>query len=325
MQLANIAARLLKPFANSGNKAAIPQTGTNPARASYETGFTPLNMTPIAAGGVPPAGRDMNGILYDLSNALMWQQAMGILPYDATFSYPNGALTVYGGSIHRCLADDTMGIAPGSNASKWTDIVLPKYLASSTMELTSVPSQKIAPIICVTQPHLRVMVWNGTQYVRAPWHQPCQLFFSYDNPSSILGALPVRADVSYQQSNYPDVVRRLGLSGSGTFSLVESRGEFLRVLDNGRGVDVSRVARSAQSDQLQLHAHYLPTGGSGVNPSVKWGVLDQYWERLASGVNANPSGAYPSEAANTFPDGPGGNFGSETRPRNVAFPLWMTI
>ncbi len=189
----------------------------------------------------------------------------------------------------------------------------------------AVPAQYKGDVITVRLPHLRCMIWSGTTYVRAPWHQPCQLFFSYDNPSSILGALPVRADVSYQQSNYPDVVARLGLSGSGTFSLVESRGEFLRVLDNGRGVDVSRVARSAQSDQLQLHMHNLPTGANGFDPLVKWGVSDQYWERIVGGVNGNPSGTYPSEMANTFRDGQVGNFGSETRPRNVAFPLWMTI
>ena len=304
MQLANIAARLMKPFANSGNKAAIPQNGVDPARASYETGFTPLNMTPIAAGGVPPSGRDMNGILYDLSNALMWQQAMGILPYDATVSYPNGALVTYSGAIYRCLADDTTGIAPGSNASKWTDDVLPnKYLASSTMELTSVPSQKIAPIICVTQPHLRVMVWNGSQYVRAPWHQPCQLFFSYYNPASIPGALPVRADVSYQQANYPDLVARLGLSGNGTFTLAEARGEFIRVLDNGCGVDPGRAFGSWQEDEIRSHQHGTPYSQNVVSNTSNGTVM----------MVGNNKTAWTTWAG-----------GPETRPRNVAYPLWIT-
>ena len=135
MQLANIAARLMKPFANSGNKAAIPQTGTDPARASYETGFTPLNMTPIAAGGVPPSGRDMNGILYDLSNAMMWQQAMGILPYDATVSYPNGALVVYGGMMWKCLADDTLNVTP-VNGAKWTSDIHTGYVKKTGDTMT---------------------------------------------------------------------------------------------------------------------------------------------------------------------------------------------
>ena len=135
MQLANIAARLMKPFVNSGNKAAIPQTGTDPARASYETGFTPLNMTPIAAGGVPPSGRDMNGILYDLSNAMMWQQAMGILPYDATVSYPNGALVVYGGMMWKCLADDTLNVTP-VNGAKWTSDIHTGYVKKTGDTMT---------------------------------------------------------------------------------------------------------------------------------------------------------------------------------------------
>ena len=135
MQLTNIAARLMKPFANSGNKAAIPQTGTDPARASYETGFTPLNMTPIAAGGVPPSGRDMNGILYDLSNAMMWQQAMGILPYDATVSYPNGALVVYGGMLWKCLADDTLNVTP-VNGAKWTSDIHTEYVKKTGDTIT---------------------------------------------------------------------------------------------------------------------------------------------------------------------------------------------
>ena len=326
MQLANIAARLMKPFANSGNKAAIPQTGTDPARASYETGFTPLNMTPIAAGGVPPSGRDMNGILYDLSNAMMWQQAMGILPYDATVSYPNGAHVTYSGAIYRCLADDTTGIAPDSNASKWTDDVMPKYLASSTMELTSVPSQKIAPIICVTQPHLRVMVWNGTQYVRAPWHQPCQLFFSYDNPATIPGALPVRADVSYQQANYPDLVARLGLSGNGTFTLAEARGEFIRVLDNGRGADVGRTLGSAQGDAIRNITGEHAVGSLNSND---WGIGAFGGMNLGlSNASCSVSASQPQltsvkevvrfDASLIVPTA------AENRPRNLAYPLWIT-
>ncbi|QNR53876.1 putative tail fiber protein [Pseudomonas phage phiK7A1] len=43
--------------------------------------------------------------------------------------------------------------------------------------------------------------------------------------------------------------------GSTTFAIPELRGEFLRGLDNGRGVDTSRVLGSAQAAQMQSHAH----------------------------------------------------------------------
>lgn len=194
------------------------------------------------------------------------------------------------------------------------------------IEYSSVPTSNNGLMIVVTQPHLRVMVWSGSQYVRAPWHQPCELFFSYDNPAMIPGALPVRADVSYQQSNYPDVVARLGLSGSGTFSLVEARGEFLRVLDNGRDVDPWRQVGSAQAQQIQAHKHISALGESyadalfgssttknhrGMNGGIGF---DNFLEFTNDGTTYN--GTSPNS---------NGVIGAETRPRNVAFPLWMTI
>ena len=125
MQIGNIAARLIKPFAKSGSKATIPLNQTDATRASYDQGFPPLNMTPIAAGGVPPSGQDMNGILYALSNAMQWQQAMGILPWDSAYAenadiagYPNGALVQHSGAIWRSKANNN-AVAPSAASAAW--------------------------------------------------------------------------------------------------------------------------------------------------------------------------------------------------------------
>lgn len=199
-----------------------------------------------------------------------------------------------------------------------------RALYKPKIEYSSVPTSNMGLMIVVTQPHLRVMVWSGSQYVRAPWHQPCELFFSYDNPATIPGALPVRADVSYQQSNYPDVVARLGLSGSGTFSLVEARGEFLRVLDNGRDVDPWRQVGSAQADDFKSHKHLngfaddsYAYGGSG----HVYGETTIDMPGLAEGRTPTDGGgmAYARQGYTSYAGG------AETKPRNVAFPLWMTI
>lgn len=197
-------------------------------------------------------------------------------------------------------------------------------ISSGLPEVSSVPAQKIAPLIIVTQPHTRMMIWSGAQYVRAPWHQPCELFFSYDNPATIPGALPVRADVSYQQSNYPDVVARLGLSGSGTFSLVEVRGEFLRVLDNGRDVDPWRQVGSAQADDFKSHNHLNgfadDSYASGTSGHV-YGETTIDMPGLAEGKTQTDGGSLAT-ARQGYTSYAGG---AETKPRNVAFPLWMTI
>jgi hypothetical protein len=44
------------------------QISIAPGNASLNDGFTPLNMTPITDGGIPPSGADMNGILFLISS-----------------------------------------------------------------------------------------------------------------------------------------------------------------------------------------------------------------------------------------------------------------
>lgn len=190
---------------------------------------------------------------------------------------------------------------------------------------TAVPTTFKAWQIVVTQPHLRLMVWSTAQnkYVRAPWHQPCQLFFSYDNPASMPGALPVRADAVWQQADFPDVAARLGLSGVGTFTLVEARGEGVRVLDNGRGVDAGRVLRSLQIDAMQqiygeLH-DYAPRSGFSTNGAFTYATGGSNDRQVGVGTGVM------SGNVTVFDSGRVTRTASETRMRNIAFPLWMTF
>ena len=91
--------RIQLPFASSGAKNTIPvpsQIVTDPALASYTDGFPPATRTPLVAGGKPPYGQDMNGILNAITAIQQYQSAGGLFSYDATFStavggYPKGA------------------------------------------------------------------------------------------------------------------------------------------------------------------------------------------------------------------------------------------
>lgn len=95
----SVPSRIQLPFANAGVKNAIPvpsQIATDPALASYTDGFPPATRTPLAAGGKPPYGADMNGILAAITAIQQYQSAGGLFPYDSTFStavggYPKGA------------------------------------------------------------------------------------------------------------------------------------------------------------------------------------------------------------------------------------------
>ena len=86
------------------------------------------------------------------------------------------------------------------------------------------------------------------------------------------------------------------------------RGEFIRGSDDGRGVDAGRLPGSGQEGQLQKHNH----GGPGQLVNIGGGS----GEYVFGGVN----GAATIIGDNYTPtDGNVGNFGMETRPRNVAF------
>ncbi len=101
-------------------------------------------------------------------------------------------------------------------------------------------------------------------------------------------------------------------NGSTTFNLPDLRGEFIRGLDNGRGVDPARVHGSAQTDAFQGHHHDVKVsttqvgnnGGGGVGTGNLrgdgLGTLAQAKDVASNGSNGSP------------------RIASETRPRNIA-------
>ncbi|RON56982.1 phage tail protein [Pseudomonas frederiksbergensis] len=114
--------------------------------------------------------------------------------------------------------------------------------------------------------------------------------------------------------------------GALNFRIPEARGEFLRVLDESRGVDVARTSGSSQVHTLQKHNHFLPTGtGSSIRPASS--IPDGLWD-VAHDVNAVPTNTtvattYPNPAFDAGTEGGVGNIGTfsaETRPRNIAYP-----
>lgn len=115
---------------------------------------------------------------------------------------------------------------------------------------TAVPATNQGPMVVVTQPHLRFMVWNGTKYVRAPWDRPGVLFFSHAPAANVTHGIQVRADVTYNKADHPDLAEILGVSGS-TFILPEGRARVLRAADNGRGIDAALINGYLQEDAIR--------------------------------------------------------------------------
>ena len=83
------------PFANGGLKNTIPTAATGTGKASFTEGFPAVTMQPLTAGGIPPEGKDFNGILYDVTSHTIWVNAGGQYQFDATLAaaiggYPAG-------------------------------------------------------------------------------------------------------------------------------------------------------------------------------------------------------------------------------------------
>lgn len=95
--------------------------------------------------------------------------------------------------------------------------------------------------------------------------------------------------------------------GLNTFNLPDLRGEFVRGLDDGRGVDAGRVMGSVQTDMLKSHDHDLPTS---TNSSGNRGVIID----TSFGITT-PNNTAPDSTHRAYVDATGG---TETRPRNVA-------
>lgn len=93
---------LMSPWANKGLKNDIPDARSQNIAleaATYSEGFPQITMTPIAMGGKAPSGKDMNGILHDLSAHTVFQNQGGIYQFDADFAkkiggYPKGVVLI---------------------------------------------------------------------------------------------------------------------------------------------------------------------------------------------------------------------------------------
>lgn len=83
-----------EPFANlatvgsgPGNRTSpIPDTTTNNQAASWSLGFQPITMQPVVAGGKPPLGQDVNGVLFAITAHNFFVQAGALFPYSAAVS-----------------------------------------------------------------------------------------------------------------------------------------------------------------------------------------------------------------------------------------------
>ena len=164
MQSSNIPSKIPLPFAyaaGSSYKNTIPvasQIGITNGRASLTDGFPPLTFTPIGAGGVPPFGSDINGILNEITAIQQWQQAGGFFPYDAAFStavggYPKGAILQsadFGGIWVSIAENNTTN--PDTGGAGWVSLAFEgsQAISITSADVTVSQLQSAYPVIIVS-------------------------------------------------------------------------------------------------------------------------------------------------------------------------------
>lgn len=105
--------------------------------------------------------------------------------------------------------------------------------------------------------------------------------------------------------------------GATTFNLPDCRGEFLRCLDDGRGVDAGRAIGSAQAGQNLSHNHGGADGAAGSHShTVGSGVT--VLGNPDSQQGAGAGGGISSSTAPNHQHSIASDGGSEARPRNLA-------
>ncbi|MCK7070244.1 integrase [Enterobacter roggenkampii] len=92
--------------------------------------------------------------------------------------------------------------------------------------------------------------------------------------------------------------------------LTEARGEFLRIWDDGRGVDAGRGLLSAQGHAYQSHSHRLLMSAGSAGSGNVIGIDGSLNGTFTYSIN-QPDGGQIQAIENAG--------GTETRPRNIAF------
>ncbi|EPS1205367.1 hypothetical protein [Serratia marcescens] len=135
MKLTDKPRQIVVPFASgTADKNTIPNNATQETKekgkAAYDSGFPPLTMTAIAAGGIPPHGKDFNGLLNDITVAIRFSQAGGQYTFDSAFTsaiggYPRGAMVLSsdGSKIWWNTVDSNTTDPDGASAAGWKNLL----------------------------------------------------------------------------------------------------------------------------------------------------------------------------------------------------------
>lgn len=288
------------PFASGGDKTVIPAQNSGNGRANLTTGFPVETQLPIQAGGLPPNRLDFNGIFNMITSFCWWMQSGGQWEWRNTLDYKAPAIVFRSGKTYFAVTESGPGTSAGmkdpatDTAGTYWKLSLAGFAPDGVTifvngqgqleakKTTGVPTGVVLPYYGLTPPD-GFFLCNGAVF---------------------------------SQSAYPELYAVLGKN-----TLPDLRGEFLRFLDMGRGVDAGRTLGSAQSDGTRLNeagsfSFYTPDPWGWSSPNIQTtGGFSWKHNGIVMSGSSNHFDYHISSATITM--GSGGD--KETRPRNIAF------
>ena len=183
------------PFAeDSSLKNEIPTDRTisaSSAGATYRHGFPPITMMSIASGGIPPDGKDFNGILNDLSSNISHLNKGGRFKFDSEFAaqingYPKGSVLL-SDSLHSeyisLVDNNTSDFNVSVDPTKWAAYAGRDYnfksvdpfilaIAGQSNACGSRAGGKNPASDMVKTWDGARGVWGSSDYTQTPWSDP---------------------------------------------------------------------------------------------------------------------------------------------------------
>ena len=135
-----------------GTTNIIPYTSAVPA-ASWPTGWTAINATAVASGGVPPSLGDFNGVFNALSSTLVYVNAGGQFYFDSTLAgaqnYPLGSTLVKADRSVHFQALQATALTPETSANvddvNWCCLEGRELLSVSSVTTSALVGQSFPP------------------------------------------------------------------------------------------------------------------------------------------------------------------------------------
>ena len=227
----------------------------------------------IVGASEHPSLEDFNAAMYAMSQFIAYQHQMGIPEWHAEQEYHLGSICTHNGESYQSLQNANVGSQPPS--AKWTPVFTSKNGLAN------------------------LGLGAGAPPIGIPFYWPLAAMPNTVMPewSDMVFLKPNGA--SFSAATYP----KLALVWPGLV-IPEMRGEFIRIFDDGRGVNPVQPLLAWADSRLITHTHVLPTGRMAV------GVDDvsSTWVAVENDV------ATPKISTKQQSGGAG-----ETAPRSIAF------